>query len=132
MILTRIISIFIGFVLIMFVLGLAVGQYEGDEIKYTGLNFSSTDSDITIGAEKVVDGGLYLVFGVANLLGDYAIEQDLDLREIMEYLSKLFWGIVGLVVLINLIKLGVYFYVIIQEIKISRLEKKRLQELGKR
>lgn len=114
---------------LIFILGLSVHVYRGNELEYKGLQSmnESNSSVMQRAVYKIVDGTMMLCFETANLISEYAKLHDYDLEGIFKavkwILSLL---IVGWVISV-LVKLFVYVYVLRKELRMSRIEKEFLK-----
>lgn len=113
-------------IIILFVLGLSVGVYNGDELKYNGFMINNSNSTINSGISKIIDGGLTIGYEIANIVGKGAIEKGVDLNKIVDWFIILFWVGIVLTAFASLVKVFLYVYVINSEMKIARREKKML------
>lgn len=113
-------------IIILFLLGLSVGVYNGDELRYDGFIMNNTNSTINTGVSKILDGGLTLAYELANIVGEGAREQNIDLNKIVNLFIKLFWIGVVLVFLTNATKVFLYIYILKQEINMAKKEKELL------
>lgn len=109
-------------IMILFIGGLSVQTYNGEELKYESIEINGSNSTINNGISKIVDGILTICFEFANVIGKGAVKQGININKMFNYITALIWTIMIVGVCYFLTKVFIYVYIIKKEIELSKKE----------